>query len=177
MQREDYSYWQARMGERGGVPQGRWSEQRGDRGAPYGGGWAGPDREEFREVYDREAGSGMRSGVPLGRYTGRGPRGYQRSDERIRDDVCEALTQHGHVDASEIDVSVENGEVTLRGTVADRRQKRIAEDALDGIAGIRDVHNQLRISEPASMEQSQRGEGEAGTPTVNGGRTTRAGRR
>jgi hypothetical protein len=61
-----------------------------------------------------------------GRFTGRGPKGYIRSDERIREDVSDRLEQHGEIDATEIEVRVSNGEVTLEGTVEDRRTKRMA---------------------------------------------------
>ncbi|HET7343151.1 MAG TPA: BON domain-containing protein [Methylomirabilota bacterium] len=50
-----------------------------------------------------------------GPHTGRGPRGYQRSDERIREDVCERMCQSGDLDATDIEVRVSNGEVTLLG--------------------------------------------------------------
>jgi osmotically-inducible protein OsmY len=81
-----------------------------------------------------------------GRFTGRGPKGYRRSDERIREDVCDRLTQHPDVDASEIEVQVNNGEVTLTGSVEDRSQKRMAEDMVENLSGVREVHNQLRVS-------------------------------
>jgi osmotically-inducible protein OsmY len=101
------------------------------------------DRDYGRNQYgDRPASRDMSAG----QFAGRGPKGYKRSDERIREDVCEALTRHGDVDASEIEVKVENGEVTLTGTVSDRQQKRLAEDCVDAIRGIGDVHNQLRVS-------------------------------
>ena len=80
-----------------------------------------------------------------GPHSGRGPQGYQRSDARIEEDVCEHLTHHGMLDATGIQVQVENGEVTLTGTVESRQAKRLAEDILDSISGVRDVHNQLRV--------------------------------
>jgi hypothetical protein len=55
-----------------------------------------------------------------GEFTGRGPRGYQRSDERIKEEVCERLTRHGQVDASDVEVRVEAGEVTVQGSVPTR---------------------------------------------------------
>ncbi|MGE5414701.1 MAG: BON domain-containing protein [Syntrophomonadaceae bacterium] len=86
-------------------------------------------------------------GVQRGPFSGRGPKGYRRSDDRIREDVCEALTRDGELDASDITVSVSDGEVTLEGTVTDRRSKRLAEDLAEGrgVRGVRDVHNRLRI--------------------------------
>ncbi len=80
-----------------------------------------------------------------GPMTGRGPEGYQRSDERIKEDICERLTQHGQLDASKIRINVNDCEVTLEGSVDSRQAKRMAEDAVEGIAGVRDVHNQLRV--------------------------------
>jgi len=50
------------------------------------------------------------------------------------------------VDASDIDVRVNDGEVTLEGSVRERREKRIAEDVAERVAGVRDVHNLLRVN-------------------------------
>lgn len=80
-----------------------------------------------------------------GLHSGKGPKGYQRSDERIREEICDRLSDHHDIDASEIEVKVENGEVTLTGSVTERRAKRLAEDVVDDIRGVRDVHNQLRV--------------------------------
>jgi len=86
-----------------------------------------------------------------GPFTGRGPRGYQRSNERIHEEVSDRLADHPWIDASQIEVSVDSGVVTLTGSVEDRTQKRMAEDVADSVAGVRDVQNQLRI-EPALRE-------------------------
>lgn len=80
-----------------------------------------------------------------GPYVGRGPKGYRRSDERIREDVCDRLADHPQVDASEIEVEVHNGEVTLSGTVESRYEKRLAEDIADAVSGVQDIHNRLRV--------------------------------
>jgi hypothetical protein len=81
-----------------------------------------------------------------GPFAGRGPKGYQRSDGRIREDVSDRLTDAPDIDASEIEVSVSNGEVTLAGTVRSRQEKRRTEDVTERVTGVRDVHNALRIS-------------------------------
>jgi hypothetical protein len=88
-----------------------------------------------------------------GQHFGRGPREYQRSAERIREDAFEALTWHGDVDATDIAVKVEGDEITLEGTVSSRREKRMAEDAVERVRGVRDVHNRLRIQRPPEQEQ------------------------
>ena len=105
----------------------------------------GSARPEYDSYgYERSGSNPSASG--RGPHSGRGPEGYSRSADRITEDVNEALTHHGGVDASRIRVSVEDGEVTLEGTVTSRREKRMAEDAAEGARGVRDVHNRLRLS-------------------------------
>jgi osmotically-inducible protein OsmY len=79
-----------------------------------------------------------------GWFAGRGPRGYQRSDERIREDVCDRLSDDPWVDATDVDVAVRGGEVTLSGHVRDRSDKRRIEDVIEDVSGVREVHNNLR---------------------------------
>lgn len=93
-----------------------------------------PNDPELRE--DRDA---------SGPYRGRGPKGYKRSDERIHEDVCERLTQDRFIDASSMDVTVKDGEVTLNGTVASRGLKFRAEDLAHLASGVKHVQNNLRI--------------------------------
>jgi len=80
-----------------------------------------------------------------GNYVGLGPKGYQRSDERIHEEVSDRLTTHPDVDASDIEVRVANGVVTLAGTVEDRHQKRIAEFIAEDVVGVDDVNNELKV--------------------------------
>jgi hypothetical protein len=94
----------------------------------------------------------MRGRDPGGSHVGRGPRGYQRSDDRIRDEVCERLARHPRIDPSDVEVTVANGEVTLRGTVDGRSAKRLLEDVADSVWGVREVHNEVRIARPAPDE-------------------------
>jgi hypothetical protein len=55
------------------------------------------------------------------------------------------LTAHGLVDATDVDVRIQNGEVTLTGFVDSRAAKRAAEDCADDVPGVREVYNNLRI--------------------------------
>jgi osmotically-inducible protein OsmY len=82
-----------------------------------------------------------------GPYTGIGPRDYRRSDDHICEEVCERLNRHGAMDASDIEVEVQDGEVILRGTVEDRRSKRLAEDLAEAASGVSDVRNELQINQ------------------------------
>ncbi|HET9483310.1 MAG TPA: BON domain-containing protein [Xanthomonadales bacterium] len=79
-------------------------------------------------------------------HRGKGPQGYTRSDDRIREQVCEMLSDDDHIDATHIEVVVKNGEVILTGTVEDRRMKRLAEDLVERAPGVKDVQNQLRVA-------------------------------
>jgi hypothetical protein len=104
-----------------------------------------------------------------GPYSGIGPRNYQARDEDIYDLVCSRLTQHGQIDASEMEVHVQEREVTLRGTVANRSMKRLAEDVADSVPGVRDVHNQLRLSGQPGGGAGRREEvGESGVYPASG---------
>lgn len=78
-------------------------------------------------------------------HRGRGPSDYTRSDERIREDVNDALTHDWRLDASSIRVTVKDGEVTLEGAVSGRTDKRRAEDVADDVTGVRHVQNNLRV--------------------------------
>lgn len=91
-----------------------------------------------------------------GPFVGRGPRAYRRSDGRILEDVCDRLTEHGQLDASDIEVKVEHGEVVLTGTVDSKPAKRIAEDAAECVSGVTQVQNQLRVGTSVEPKQSPR---------------------
>jgi len=119
-----------------------------------------PSFERYGRAYDPYPGATQRNyerPTPQ-RPVNRGPRGYKRSDERLREEVCERLGRDWDVDASDVEVNVANGEVTLSGSVDDRRQKFRAEHLADGVWGVNEVHNQLRVKRerdaPASTESS-----------------------
>ncbi len=88
--------------------------------------------------------------VVAGKLTGhphehKGPKGWRRADDVIREDVCEAMAYHDHLDASDIEVEVKDAEVTLKGTVKDRGSKRVAELLAEHVRGVLDVHNRLTV--------------------------------
>jgi hypothetical protein len=95
------------------------------------------------------------SGYPGG-HRGVGPQGYVRSDERIRDDVCERLTLDDAIDASSIRVDVAEGVVTLGGEVPEGYMKHLAEDTVVAIVGVKDVQNALRVRADAGTDAQVR---------------------
>jgi osmotically-inducible protein OsmY len=112
-------------------------------------------------------GSSMGSGTGLG-YRGLGPQNYTRSDERIREDINERLTDADDIDARGLMVEVSNGIATLSGNVEQRWMKHRAEDIVENCSGVRDVRNQIQVGSSSSSTQSA---GKSGTAT--GSSTTR----
>ncbi len=141
---------------------------RGGRMSPAGGGYG------FQ-------GTDMGMGAPhedRGPHYGKGPKGYKRSDERTREDVCDAIAHQGHIDASDVEVKVTDGIVTLSGTVARRHEKRGLEHLVEHCRGVHEVHNELRLkrTDAASDKSKQDKHGDAGDGASNGknGKTARA---
>jgi hypothetical protein len=49
------------------------------------------------------------------------------------------MADHPRLDASELEVRVADGQVTLLGVVSSRMARRLAEDIADSVSGVRDV--------------------------------------
>jgi osmotically-inducible protein OsmY len=107
--------------------------------------WFGDEDAERRRERDRNQ---------SGQYKGKGPKNYSRSDDRIKEDINDRLADDPFVDASEIDVTVSSGEVTLTGSVDHRSSKRRAEDLAEAVSGVKNVENRLRVSQTASSSTS-----------------------
>lgn len=82
-----------------------------------------------------------------GQHFGKGPRGYIRSDDAIKDEAYCMLAEHHFIDAAEIIVEVERGTLTLRGSVARRAMRYAAEDLVEDIPGVHHVMNLLKVAE------------------------------
>jgi hypothetical protein len=111
------------------------------------------ERGPFERLGDR-----FREGV---RKLGKGPKAYTRSDDRVREDIYDRL-MHGWVNAEDVEVQVKAGEVTLTGFVDERRDKRTIEDIVEEVLGVKDVHNQLKVSRPEQLGATSTGT--PGTP-------------
>jgi hypothetical protein len=144
-----------------------WSSQTGHERRGFGGPWGygrsfGSDYMYGRHLGEenawpgegRESESSWNRGITgrdntwswgEGQYSGRGPRGWRRADTRIEDEVHERLSRHGYLDASDIQVEVKDCEVTLKGHVRSKEEKRLAEDVVETVFGVEDVHNKLKV--------------------------------
>jgi len=99
--------------------------------------WFGDDDAKRRRRMDR---------MNEGSHYGKGPKNYRRSQEKIKEDINERLSDDAYLDASDIEVTVNDTEVTLTGTVDSRQAKRRAEDLADRVSGVTHVQNNLRVS-------------------------------
>jgi hypothetical protein len=105
--------------------------------------WRQGDQRGMPEARDAR---GRFTGHARGPHSGKGPKGYTRSDDRIREEISDALMAHGDIDASDIEVEVTDGQVTLSGSVDSRETKRAAEDLIEDVQGVADVQNSLRVA-------------------------------
>ena len=148
--------------DRGGrMPPSSWNREP-QRDGPYRGGGGGG--------YGFHA-TDMGMGAPeeeRGPHYGKGPKGYKRSDERTREDVCDAIAHQGYVDASDVEVKAEGGIVTLSGTVAHRQDKRKLEHLADQCRGVHEVHNELRLKRSDAAQDKPQSQDKLAKPAETG---------
>jgi osmotically-inducible protein OsmY len=82
----------------------------------------------------------------------RGPRGWIRADARILDELCERIVRAG-VDASQLAVDVQGGEVSLVGDLGTREERRIVVDLAERILGVTAVTADIRVREAGEVEE------------------------
>lgn len=136
----------------------------GDDSSQSSGSWTG--REQYPSGYygQEQIGTQRATGPNASGHRGKGPKGYERTDERIKEAICERLTEDDSIDASEVSVNVAQGRVTLEGQVDSRRAKYDIEECAEQ-CGARDIINNLRIEQQGRGGQA----GDSGTnPKVSG---------
>jgi hypothetical protein len=165
------SYGQDRQSQRYGQQWGQGSQQPGWQGSRYGQAGYGQDwMEDDAEMqyYDTPVTyTYTEFWLVPGPYSGIGPDNYTRSSERLREDIIQRLTQHGEINAANINVEVnDNCEVTLTGEVDNRQAKRMAEDVAESVWGVNDIHNQIRVrgkdKQSRGSQQGGQGDGQQG---------------
>lgn len=113
-------------------------------------------RSQFDDVggFGPYFGKGIVRGALLGRgrFSGKGPKGYSRTDEQLKEEICRKLYEHPEIDASDVTVEVKGGELMLTGTIDSRHARDLIEDEADRVMGIKEVNNQIRIKREAGMQ-------------------------
>ena len=102
-----------------GAGQGEWGDER--RGA---------------ERREEQSPSGRRLGLERRR----------RPDESLAKEIREILTTDPELDATAIEVEVEGGAVTIAGEVTHPEARLLAEELVESVVGVREVHNRLRVA-------------------------------
>lgn len=67
------------------------------------------------------------------------------SDEQIKKQIVDQYVWDGRIDASKADVTVDDGRVTIKGTVPTYRAKDAARQDAFLISGVKSVDNQLKV--------------------------------
>lgn len=151
------------------------SSQWAGSGGGYQGGQQGYGSQGYGEGYGSRAqgygsqgygSQGQGYGAQPGRSRRPGPKGYTRTDERLKEDICEKLMEADELDVEAVSIEVKEGHVTLEGTVKDRRMKHSIEDCVDAIHGVKDINNRIRLE---SGSDPQRMGGELGPAGGAGG--------
>ena len=134
----------------------------GERGWQDGAGvsWTDPDgggKDQWRErepIDIAETAEGQRNPERTGIFNDiavklgfrKGPKNYRRTDERIREDICERLWADSSLDVGDVEVHVCAGVVRLEGTVRLRRMKHDIEDIAANCHGVQDIENRIRVT-------------------------------
>ncbi|HUQ09204.1 MAG TPA: BON domain-containing protein [Steroidobacteraceae bacterium] len=148
---EGYGYEgsEQRGGQPGGQSRDQWGRQSG--------GQSGSQSRWGQSAGEYASGSGM------GQHRGKGPKGYQRSDDRIKELICERLREDPEIDPSEVTINVQGGKVTLDGTVDSRQAKNSIEDIAEQF-GVQEVQNNLRVQRSAQMGGADSASATSGKP-------------
>lgn len=80
------------------------------------------------------------------------PEADVRSDELLKEIICEQLADDPRIDAGDVSVEVERSEVTLHGTVRDREQRNAIEDLIADVVGVNQIHNHLSVADGDESE-------------------------
>jgi osmotically-inducible protein OsmY len=168
--RDDYE--DERAEHRRHEARGRDDERRGDggswldRAADQVRSWFGSDDDE-RERGRHHDEERRALGRGEGKFRGRGPKNYRRSDDRLREEVCDRLSDNEWLDASEVEVNVVAAEAILTGTVDSRYAKRLAENIAESVSGVSNVQNNLRIQSYEAIAEAPLAGMDTPLPTPN----------
>jgi osmotically-inducible protein OsmY len=77
-----------------------------------------------------------------------------KTDREIQEDVILELRWDSRIGQTEVGVAVQDGVVTLTGTVDSLSKKEAATEAAHRVAGVRDVADDVRVQLPGSLQRT-----------------------
>lgn len=80
--------------------------------------------------------------------------GIKKTDSQIHHDVLEELKWDSRVDETEVGVEIDNGVVTLTGTVTSWAKRMAAQDAARRVIGVLDVANDIKVQVPGGLTRT-----------------------
>jgi osmotically-inducible protein OsmY len=172
-----------RGGQSGGMSGGSQGSQYGQYGGQsgFGGGsqsgYGGGGQGSFGAGSQSGYGGGSQygyGGSGQGLHRGKGPKNFQRSDERIKELICERLTEDPDVDASEVTLNVQGGKITLEGTVDSRQTKMKVEDIAEQFS-TNEVQNNLRVQKQGQSSSESGGAKSSSALTSGAGKSALSG--
>ena len=157
-------------GPAGGGPMGGRGYQGGQwyqGGQPHGG------YPENTEALGERAGwygrTPARNSAPGGQRPKRtGPKNYQRSDERLKEQIIEKLMDNSSVDIGNLECDVKDGTVTLSGTVDTRSDRYEIENVVDDVWGVKDITNNIRVKSAQGADYGAPGASSYGSSAAQG---------
>lgn len=105
---------------------------------------------------DADLGRG-RSGTSWNRfenknYSGMGPKGWELSDEKLQTRVCEVLLHSHDVDPTELEITVKDKVVYVKGHIQSKGMRIVCEDLILSIPGVEDVFTDVIISNTQNFQ-------------------------
>ena len=121
------------------------NERRMNTDATYGArGQEGLGKTEER-TWGEEQFRGERREEQERRQAERGQWARRRPDDTLAQEIREILANDPELDATEVEIEVEGGAVTLSGVVDESDAKLLAEELVETLPGVREVHNRIRV--------------------------------
>jgi len=150
---------------------GIWAQQAGQQSGQRSEYGSGASQRNSYSSLSSVFGTQSNAGSGSARVRGNPPKGYKKSDQRLQEDLSEALMDEG-IDCANVDLQVTEGVVKLSGEVVERSDKFRIEQIAAAMSGIHDVENQLRMARKDARSTSDSTLSSAGSSTDTSGKRT-----
>jgi osmotically-inducible protein OsmY len=77
---------------------------------------------------------------------------YNPTDEELSEELCELLFNEPNIDASHIDLEVQDGLVNIKGSAPNLKMKQLAEKVIQSFPGVNQVINSIVINSTRTVK-------------------------